>query len=653
MKKINNSIKVIIINAILYTGLGAITYLLIPSLLNYPPNSIDNEFQKRVVGISYSDQFLLLGVLVLIINSIFLRLLFRKIDNWEKVKKDKEKVNIDEILKIRNICLNGMYRIMPLQVLLTGFVIFILLTIASTELGLTLKLVGIICIWCIISNLILNVFTSRIYNRILKETYFVVQNYEKDIKQISIKSKILFQTVSVILVIVYILSLYSYSRINVERSSFLKEKELIDLNQRILQYGDDIFDYINSSKDNYFILNKNFEQVYGDTELTKFAVEYIKEYPTTNNTYYQYGSSLEGVYNLVKVDNEIYYIGKLYDVMTINYTSSILLFDAVFLIMYILIIGFFAEEIRGKLATTATRLKEIGDAEHEIGKELEVTSNDEFRNLIQAYNQVQKNTDRFIKDLKDKQEVIVKQGQLVSIGELAGGVAHDINTPISAIKTGLQLLQEMYTPRDETEKELLMRMGNCTEKIIKIVNSMRNQIRNLGSDQKYNFKVSEVINDVKIIAYNEIQKGNCDLVINIEDDLSVYGDPTKLGQVFTNLLVNAIQAYNGNGGKIEISVTKAPGNRVMIKVRDYAGGIPEKIKEYVFKNILTTKGTKGTGLGLYLAYSVIKGEFSGEITFESTEGEGTTFYIVLDRANENNKEVQTITQVKEQDNTKV
>jgi PAS domain S-box-containing protein len=244
-----------------------------------------------------------------------------------------------------------------------------------------------------------------------------------------------------------------------------------------------------------------------------------------------------------------------------------------------------------------------------------------------------------IKVIEDKQEVIVKQGQLVSIGELAGGVAHDINTPISAIKTGIQLLQEMYVPRDDTEKELLIRMSNCTEKIIKIVNSMRNQIRNLGSDQKSNFKISEVIEDVRIIAYNEFQKNKCELIINIEDDLSVYGDPTKLGQVFTNLFLNAIQAYNEQPGKIEVSVSKAPNNKVMVKVRDYAGGIPEKIKEFVFKNILTTKGTKGTGLGLYLAYSVIKGEFSGDITFESSEGQGTTFYIILDRAKEEIKNV--------------
>ncbi|MNV50546.1 Sensor protein EvgS precursor [compost metagenome] len=67
----------------------------------------------------------------------------------------------------------------------------------------------------------------------------------------------------------------------------------------------------------------------------------------------------------------------------------------------------------------------------------------------------------------------------------------------------------------------------------------------------------------------------------------------------------------------------------MIKITDFAGGIDDSIKPYIFKNILTTKGTIGTGLGLYLAYSVIKGVFGGDITFESEKGLGTTFYITI------------------------
>ena len=246
-----------------------------------------------------------------------------------------------------------------------------------------------------------------------------------------------------------------------------------------------------------------------------------------------------------------------------------------------------------------------------------------------------------IETIKNKQDVIVKQGQLVSIGELAGGVAHDINTPISAIKTGLGLFEEMCKSNSkefsENEKQLLFRMNNCADKIIKIVNSMRNQIRNLGSDVKEDFKVSEILQDVKIIAFNELQKNKCELEINIFDDLMVNGTPTKLSQVFTNLIINAMQAYEGKEGKIQVNVRKAPKNKVLIEIIDYAGGIPDTIKESVFKNILTTKGVNGTGLGLYLAYSVIKGEFGGEITFESEKGQGTTFYIYLDRIDKKSK----------------
>lgn len=232
-----------------------------------------------------------------------------------------------------------------------------------------------------------------------------------------------------------------------------------------------------------------------------------------------------------------------------------------------------------------------------------------------------------IKEIEKKQEIIVKQGQLVSIGELAGGVAHDINTPISAIKTGITMLNQ-NPDRNESEKEILQRMDNCATKIINIVNSMRNQIRNLGGTTKVNFKISEVINDIKVITYHEVCKNKSELNITIEDDLSIEGDPTKLGQVLTNLVVNAAQAYGDIGGKIDVSLSKGPHKTALIKVRDYAGGLDPAIKPYIFKNILTTKGTFGTGLGLYLAYSVIKGEFNGEISFDS-DNMGTTFYISI------------------------
>ena len=239
-------------------------------------------------------------------------------------------------------------------------------------------------------------------------------------------------------------------------------------------------------------------------------------------------------------------------------------------------------------------------------------------------------------ELEEKQNIIVKQGQLVSIGELAGGVAHDINTPISAIKTGILMLNTMTNERTEQEKEIIFRMDNCATKIITIVNSMRNQIRNLGGDTNINFKISKILSDIKIITYHELCKNKTDIEINIIDDVEILGDPTKLGQVFTNLIVNAAQAYGEKtGGKIIITVENDVDEKnVLIKVIDFAGGIDAKISPFVFKNILTTKGIKGTGLGLYLMYSVIVGNFKGDVSFDTELGSGTTFYIKIPKTRE-------------------
>ena len=223
-------------------------------------------------------------------------------------------------------------------------------------------------------------------------------------------------------------------------------------------------------------------------------------------------------------------------------------------------------------------------------------------------------------------EIMTKNKNLVILGELAGGVAHDINTPISAIKSGITMLKPMSRSEDETM--LLNSMDSCADKIIALVNSLRNQIRNIGSDSVSDISITNVLGDIKLILNNELKKNNVTLELNIEDDIHIEGNPTKLSQVITNIVTNAIQAYDGKGGAVEVLVKKQ-GDLAAISVADHASGIPERVRPYIFKNILTTKGVSGTGFGLYLAYSVIKGAFGGDITFETETGKGTVFTITI------------------------
>jgi len=230
-----------------------------------------------------------------------------------------------------------------------------------------------------------------------------------------------------------------------------------------------------------------------------------------------------------------------------------------------------------------------------------------------------------ITELKKSQNAMIEQERLASLGQLAGGMAHDINTPIATIRMGIDFFNGKY-PYTEQEEKMLSAMKISASKITEIVESVRNQIRNTGESQKTDFLLSKVIDNIKILVNNELEKNRCKLLVNMDEEINLYGDFGKLSQVIMNIVMNAIQAYNGEHGEVKVSAYTESDNAV-ISIIDNAGGIPQKIADGLFKEILTTKGTKGTGFGLYFAKSMVRAEFNGDITFETEEGKGTAFYI--------------------------
>ena len=100
-------------------------------------------------------------------------------------------------------------------------------------------------------------------------------------------------------------------------------------------------------------------------------------------------------------------------------------------------------------------------------------------------------------------------------------------------------------------------------------------------------------------------------------------------QVINNLISNAIQAYGEKQNQsIDLTIFEKRDN-IVISVRDYGPGIPEDVQKKLFNEMVTTKGHKGTGLGLFMSYSTIRGHFNGDLNFESTVNKGTVFNIIL------------------------
>lgn len=230
-------------------------------------------------------------------------------------------------------------------------------------------------------------------------------------------------------------------------------------------------------------------------------------------------------------------------------------------------------------------------------------------------------------EARDNIDIIVKKENLSVIGELAGGVAHEINTPITAIKSGLLMLRN--TVKTNEEKELIESMTNSADKIAGLANSLRNQIRNLGSNSNTEFSLTELLQDLYVIMHSEFIKNNIKLDINSTQDIWICGNTSKLAQVITNIVHNSIDAYKGHGGIIDINVYRDENENSIISIEDWAGGIDEEIRPYIFKKLIKVNDMPTTGVGLYLAYSVIKGSFGGDIKFDTKTGRGTKFYIIL------------------------
>ena len=114
-----------------------------------------------------------------------------------------------------------------------------------------------------------------------------------------------------------------------------------------------------------------------------------------------------------------------------------------------------------------------------------------------------------------------------------------------------------------------------------------------------------------------------------DGNVEIKGNVNSLVQVINNMISNAIQAYNGKTNEnIEFIISKQDLN-VVISIKDYAGGLPKEVADKLFKEMITTKGKNGTGLGLFMSYSNIRAHFNGNITVDSKPGIGTQFNIII------------------------
>lgn len=250
--------------------------------------------------------------------------------------------------------------------------------------------------------------------------------------------------------------------------------------------------------------------------------------------------------------------------------------------------------------------------------------------------------------IKNNQDILMERERLASLGQLIGGIAHNLKTPIMSIsgaEEGLtDLVKEYDSSIDDPEvnsqdhhdiakdmNEWIVKIKEYTEYMSDIITAVKGQAVTLSETDNISFDIDELVKRVDILMKHELKNAliYMNVQMNAPKSTKIHGDINSLVQVINNMISNAIQAYNGKTEQnIDLILNKVDSNLV-ISIKDYGCGLPQKVKEKLFKEMITTKGKNGTGLGLYMSYSTIKAHFNGNITFESEEGKGTTFNIIL------------------------
>lgn len=250
--------------------------------------------------------------------------------------------------------------------------------------------------------------------------------------------------------------------------------------------------------------------------------------------------------------------------------------------------------------------------------------------------------------LKDNQDILIERERLASLGQLIGGIAHNLKSPIMSISGATEGLTDLIKEYEESivdkdvtiddhlaiandMKDWISKIKSYLEYMSDIISAVKGQAVALSENTVDSFTVEELTKRVDILMKHELKKAliTLNLDLKVPSSLVLHGNINGLVQVINNMISNAIQAYKGKEGQaIDFIITQEK-NIVTISIRDYAGGLPQEVQDKLFKEMITTKGKDGTGIGLFMSYSNIRAHFNGDITYSTEKGKGTTFNIIL------------------------
>lgn len=234
----------------------------------------------------------------------------------------------------------------------------------------------------------------------------------------------------------------------------------------------------------------------------------------------------------------------------------------------------------------------------------------------------------------ERQAQLVQASKMATLGEMATGMAHELNQPLNVMRMGADFVAKMIRRGQEISDEQLLTVSrNISEQVERATNII-NHLREFGRKSEfkvYTVDLNEPIRDMFMIMGEQFRLRDIEVNLDLDKAIpKIMAGRNRLEQIFLNLMTNARDAMKERGMEDvkKITVTTYPeGDLVVAEVSDTGKGIPERIQEKMFEPFFTTKEVgKGTGLGLSITYGLVR-DFKGGIDVESTLDVGTTFRV--------------------------
>lgn len=347
---------------------------------------------------------------------------------------------------------------------------------------------------------------------------------------------------------------------------------------------------------------------------------------------------------LTLIDKEVV----LAPVNQLTYQSNMLGYGAIlFLILFYLPFFIYlirkAESISGKISSPieylidttrdisrkfqSTNLEHVGLLELD---ELADNFNVMTKKLNEVYQEQEEKISEGVKQLREKDHMIIKQSRQAAMGEMIGNIAHQWRQPLNSIGVIVQNIEDAYN-YDELTKEYMVEKINNVMTLLSYMSHTIDDFRNFfkPDKEKQSFSIAESVRSSLSFMDANFSHNNIKVDVDVVEDIKIWGYPNEYAQVLLNILNNArdiIKEREIKYGEIKIRVN-ASYSRSVVEIEDNGGGIRPDVIEKIFEPYFTTK-EMGTGLGLYMSKMIVEKNMGGELKVEN-RGDGAVFTLLI------------------------